>query len=116
MSKSQSSIAFLPRFTTLVGATSFATMPIEASKLNSLRLQVWRGDLVGSGATFAVYIEESLDGEIWSQGPSAPTGYDPGAGQAKFFDYCFQLRWFRVRVDLGGTDPMVTCWAEGLIR
>lgn len=109
-------IAFLPRFTTLIGATSFTTMPIDATRLGSVQLQVWRGDLLGTTPTFAVYIEESQDGEVWTQGPSVPAGYDPGAGEAQFFSYCFQLRWFRLRVDLGGTAPRVTCWAEGILR
>ena len=115
MSEVQGSIAFLPRFTTLVGATSFATTPIDASKLNSLQLQIWRGEVRGGGS-FTAYVEESLDAENWSQGPSAPVGFDPGPGLTKFVNYCFQLRWFRVRIDLAGTDPMVTCWAEGLLR
>ncbi len=116
MPQVQGSIAFLPRFTTLIGTTDFATAPIDVSNLNSVQLQIWRGALRGTTPMFAAYVEESLDAENWSQGPSASVGYDPGPGQAKFINYCFQLRWFRVRIHLTGTDPMVTCWAEGLLR
>jgi hypothetical protein len=115
--KPPGSITFLRRFTTLAGAASFSTSPLDVSQLDGVRLQVYRADLLGSGdLTFTVFIEESLDGENWTQGPDAPVGYDPGAGLAQFFSYCFQLRWFRLRVVLTGTDPMVTCWAEGVVE
>ena len=63
MSQVQSSIAFLPRFTTLVGVASFSTIPIDVTNLSSVQLQVWRGDLAGTAPTFTVYVEESLDAE-----------------------------------------------------
>jgi hypothetical protein len=111
-------VTFLPRFTTLVGATSYTTSPMDATSRQSVQLQVWRGEIASGGAdgTFSVFVEESLDAENWTQGPSAPVGYDPGDGEAQFFDYCFRLKWFRLRVELGGTDPIVTCWAEGFLR
>ena len=57
-----------------------------------------------------------MDAEVWTAGAVAATGYDPGADTSKQLRFCFELRWFRVRVELGGTDPMVTCWVEGLVR
>ncbi len=116
MSQATALIAMLPRFTTLVGATSFTTTPMDVFGLDSVQLQAWRGAMRGTDPTFAVYFEESLDAENWTQGPSTPMAFDPGEGEAQFFNYCFQLRWFRVRVELGGTDPMVTCWVEGVLR
>lgn len=117
MSRAHPGVAFFPRFTTLVGATSFTTTPIDVSRLDSARLQLWRGDLRGTAPTFALYLEESLDAENWVQGPGSSAAFDvSAAGQPKFLTYCFQLRWFRLRIELGGGSPMVSCWVEGLLR
>lgn len=115
----ESAIVLLPRFTTLVGATTFTTAPLDVSSYGSLQVQVWRGAMRGTSPTFTMYLEESLDCEQWVVGPAAPTAYVVGASppaEPKFFSYAFRLRWFRVRVVLGGTDPVATCWAEGLLR
>ncbi len=114
-------IVFLPRFSTLVGASSFTTQPLDVSRFASAQFQLWRGPLRGTDPTFLCYLEESLDADHWVLGPSTPTGYDPGTDdptltRPKLFSYAFRLRWFRVRVELGGTDPVATCWAEGLLR
>ncbi|MCE9637730.1 MAG: hypothetical protein K8T90_18680 [Planctomycetes bacterium] len=121
MADVDAAIAFLPRFTTLVGASSFTTLPLDVSRFGSAQFQIWRGPLRGTTPTFLAYLEESLDAEHWVLGPSTPTGYDPATDdptlvRPKLFSYGFRLRWFRVRVELGGTNPGVTCWAEGLLR
>ncbi len=117
----EAAIVFLPRFTTLVGATSFLTAPLDVSRFGSIQLQLWRGPLRGTTPTFQAYLEESLDADTWVLGPATPTGYDPavddpGLLRPKLFSYGFRLRWFRIRIVLGGTNPIVTCWAEGLLR
>lgn len=109
------SVTFFPRFTTLVGQASFATTPLDVTSFSNVQIQVWRGEIVNGGA-FAAYVEESLDAENWSQVGGTAAGYDPGTGLIKSLNYCFQLRWFRVRIALTGSSPMATCWAEGLLR
>lgn len=121
MADVDAAIVFLPRFTTLVGASSFTTLPLDVSRFGSAQFQLWRGPLRGTAPTFLAYLEESLDAEHWVLGPSTPTGYDPATDdptlvRPKLFSYGFRLRWFRIRVELGGVDPAVTCWAEGLLR
>ena len=109
-------VLFLPKFSTLAGAASFTSVPLDVSALESIQIVAWRGALRGTDPTFQVILEESMDAEVWTAGAVAATGYDPGADTTKQLRYCFELRWFRVRVELGGTDPMVTCWVEGLMR
>lgn len=113
-------IVFLPRFTTLVGATTFLTAPIDVSQQGGTQFQVWTSTIrVASGTgAFTMYMEESFDAESWSLG-SSPTG----AGTAftvlpgtTLFSYDFRLRWFRLKVVLTGDAPIVACWAEGLLR
>jgi hypothetical protein len=121
MSMVDSAIVLLPRFTTLVGASSFTTLPVDVSKYGSAQFQLWRGPLRGTPAAFLAYLEESLDAEHWVLGPSTPTGYDPATDdptltRPKLFSYGFRLRWFRIRIELSGTAPGCTCWAEGLLR
>jgi hypothetical protein len=122
VSNVDAAIVFLPRWTTLVGASSFSSLPLDCTRFGSAQFQLWRGPLRGTDSpTFLAYLEESLDAQNWVLGPSTPTGYDPASDdptlvRPKLFSYGFRLRWFRVRVVLGGTDPVVTCWAEGLLR
>jgi hypothetical protein len=113
-----SSFVILPRFTTLVGAASFTTLPMDVSSYGGAQFQVWRGPIrTASGTgTFTVYIEESLDTEEWVLGPETSQSFVIDASDRKFFAYDFRLRWFRLRIELGGLAPIVTCWAEGLLR
>ena len=115
------SIVFLPRFTTLVGNANpsavfeFTTLPLDVSKHSGAQFQIWRGPM--SGGTFKFFLEESLDGEKWVLGASTPEGIELNADDAKFCSYAFRLRWFRIRIQLTGAAwPIVTCWAEGLLR
>ena len=73
-------------------------------------------DAIGPTAGFTVFFEESLDCQTWVLGPSTPSGYAIGANEVKFFSYSFRLRWFRLRIELTGDWPIVTCWAEGVLR
>ena len=113
-------LVFLPRFTTLVGASTFATAPLDVSRQGGAQFQVWRGPIrVASGSgSLTLYVEESLDAQAgsWALGPSTPQGIPILENQNHFLSYSFRLRWFRLRLALAGTDPMVSCWAEGLLR
>lgn len=114
-----SAVVFLPRFTTLCGSTSFTTAPLDVSAYGTVQMQVWRAEMRGTSPTFTLYLEESLDCEHWVVGPSAPQPYVIPSTPPKdpqFFSYAFRLRWFRLRVVLAGTNPIATCWAEGLLR
>jgi hypothetical protein len=112
------SIVFLPRFTALVGAADFATAPLAVSEQGGAQFQVWRGPIrTASGpGTFTLYLEESLDAQTWALGPSAAQAITVAENSPLFLSYSFRLRWFRLRVTLGGSSPMVSCWAEGLLR
>ncbi len=132
MSAVESAIVLLARPTTLIGATTFTTLPLDVSQFGSVQLQLWRGPIrtvagltPPDAPTIKFYLEESLDTETWALGPATPVGYDPAddstGGDPTFavpqlFAYAFRLRWFRIRVELTGSAPLVTCWAEGFLR
>ena len=111
-------LILFPKFTSLVATasnqTSFTTTPIDVSQYGSAQFQFWRGPIQGSNPLFAVYLEESLDGDNWSSPSGGSGGYDPGENSSRLFSYAFRFRWFRVRVEFKG--EFVTCWAEGLLR
>ena len=113
-----SGLVFLPRFTTLVGEMEFTTAPLDVSGQAGTQFQVWRGPLRSTGGTpaFTLFIEESLDAQTWALGPSTPQGFPILENATQFFAYSFRLRWFRLRVLVAGTNPMVSCWAEGILR
>jgi hypothetical protein len=114
-------IVFLPRFTTLVGSVNsatnfdFATLPLDVSRYSGVQFQIWRSPM--SSGSFAFFLEESLDAQTWVLGPAVPTAVSLVSDDTKFCSYNFRLRWFRLRVRLtGGASPIVSCWAEGLLR
>src|SRR5215475_13512600 len=113
-----SSFVILPRFTTLVGAATFTTLPMDVSAYGGAQFQIWRGPIRVTAGTpmFQLYLEESLDTQTWVLGPTTPTAYTLNEFELKFFSYDFRLRWFRIRIVITGTNPIVTCWAEGLLR
>jgi len=122
MSAVDAGVVFVPRYTTLVGAGVFTTAPIDVSMQGGVQFQVWRGPFnVSSGAgTLTLYLEESLDCESWALGPSTPapiTIIEPVvSGVVQFFSYDFRLKWFRLRFETAGNNPMVAVWAEGILR
>jgi hypothetical protein len=118
MPATDAGLVFLPRFTTLVGETEFTTAPLDVSGQAGTQFQVWRGPIRNTGGTpaFSLYIEESLDAASWALGPSTPQGFPIAENATVFFAYSFRLRWFRLRVAVSGTNPMVSCWAEGILR
>lgn len=118
MPATDAGLVFLPRFTTLVGETTFTTAPLDVTGQAGTQFQVWRGPIRNTGGTpaFTLYIEESLDAESWALGPSTPQGFPILENATQFFAYSFRLRWFRLRIYVSGTNPMVSCWAEGILR
>jgi len=109
----------IPRYTSFVGdqgEDGFTTVPMDLSAYDRGFLTVWRGPIVAdaAGATVLFYLEDSEDAQHWglmlSQGPD---GLDPGEDQTVRIAIGVLKKWFRVRTDLSGDDPAMTCWAVG---
>lgn len=116
----ESTIVLLPRFTCLAGATTFTTVPLDVSQFGAIQFQVWQGgicDQQGVNPKFQVSLEESIDAQHWALGAGSPTPYVVAADEIRFFSHSFRLRWFRLKVELPESSaPIVTCWAEGILR
>ncbi|MCE9634251.1 MAG: hypothetical protein K8T90_00975, partial [Planctomycetes bacterium] len=124
-SAAESTIVFLPRFTTLVGPGTYTTQPLDVSQFASAQFQAWRGVQACSSGLDAtkvkVFLEESLDCQDWVLGASAPRGITIPYTATRLFSYGFRLRWFRLRVEItapgtGDVAGLVTMWAEGILR
>ena len=123
MAGAESALVLIPRFTSLVGNGEFTTVPLDVSAFGSAQIELWRGPLIGfpGNARFRAYLEESLDGVNWQPDAASATAHDPGPSASMVLSHIFSLRWFRIRVKLDlsagqSQQPMVTCWAEGMLR
>lgn len=105
-------VVLIPRFTTYLGAADFLSYALDVSAYDALRLTVWRAPLVGTSPVFGLSTYESLDRVTWVE-CLGPQDEDPGAQSEVQYEWRFQSRWFRLRLALGGTQPGVTCWAQG---
>ena len=117
MKGEQEPVVLVPRYTSFLGSGSFTTVPINLEPYSKVTISLWRGYMPGSGPpTFKFYFEDSHDAETWT--PFDPSGTDPGANPASPGSVSYDLirRWFRVRVELTGSNTGVTCWAVGMLE
>jgi hypothetical protein len=112
-------LILVPRFTSLSGARSFATTPVEVSQFSTGTITVWRGDLQGASSTYKFYLEFSTDAINWTEFLLAGPGQawvDPGAFDAETWPFGITYRWMRGRIALTGSSGVeVTSWAAGLL-
>jgi hypothetical protein len=110
MSAVESAVVLFPRFTTLAGATTFLTPPLDVSRFGGAQLQFWWASYSG---TVTGYLDESLDGVEWPVDATTEIVMT-GAGSPKFLSVGFRLRWFRMRIVTQSSWIML--WCEGILR
>jgi hypothetical protein len=81
----------------------------------SATLNAWRSALVGTTPTFALAFEESTDQVTWTACSVSPSQPDPTSTETQY-SVTLKKRWFRVKVTLGGTAPVATCWCVGFFE
>jgi len=107
----------LPRYTTYAGQSTFVTLGMDVTDYQSAILNLWRGKLVCSTPTIAFTCEESSDQVNWTTcAGTNVNGVDPGVEGELQATATLTKRWFRLRIVLGGTDPIATCWAVGFLE
>lgn len=109
------SLVLFPRYTTLLGATTFTTLALDATDYQSAIVNVWRAPLIGTAGSITVSFEESTDQDTWTTCANG-TGGDPGPNTEVQYKPSIAKRWFRAKVVLGGTDPGATFWALGFLE
>lgn len=103
-------VTLVPRLNGFLGAGTYVTAGLNVTDFAGATVHAWRSALIGSGPSFAVSFEESIDQENWTTctGGSAD---DPGANTEEVYAVTLKKRWFRVKIQVGGTgSPGVTCW------
>ena len=108
-------LVLLPRYSSFIGAHVFTTIGMEVSNYSKAIVNVWRGNLTGSGPTFDVKFEESVDQNNWTT-CSGGGGGDPGADTETQYSPLLSKRWFRIKVTLAGTGPACSAWAIGFLE
>jgi hypothetical protein len=109
-------LVMLPRYTTYVGASTFTTIGMEVTDYSKAIVNVWRGQLVGTTPTIGFSFQESTDQINWTDCTGVTSPVDPGADTEDQYQPVLNKRWFRIKVELGGTDPSGTCWAIGFLE
>ena len=112
-------LVMMPRYSCYSGADTFYTMPLDVTAYESVILNVWRSPLVGTTPTFGLTFQESTDASTdasWSTVTGVSAGVDPGADTETQYTGTLKKRWFRVKLVLGGTGPVSTCWAVGFLE
>lgn len=110
-------LVMLPRYSCYSGATVFTTIPIDVSAYDSIILSAWRGDLVGTA--FKLTVQESTDQSTatsWTTVSGISADSDPGEETEAKYTGTLTKRWLRLKLELTGTTPVVTCWALGFLQ
>jgi hypothetical protein len=110
MPESTVPVVLFGRFSTLAGASTFATLPVNVVEYETAMLHVWRGRIRAT-STFGFALEESNDGTVWTVLASG----DPGMEAEVLMTATLTKAYMRGKVILtDATDvPVATCYAFG---
>lgn len=108
-------VVMIPRYSTYCGALDFVTIAMDVSRYSGAQLTAWRGPMAGTSPTFGITCEESTDGFVWTTCSGSTANTDPGSNTEVAISPTFSRRLFRVKVTLGGTNPVATCWITGFL-
>ena len=107
-------LVLFPRFTGLAGATTFRTVALDVNDYVNAAVNLWRGVLIGT--FFRATFEESTDQIAWTTCGGTTVDFDPGEDAEAQVVAHLQKRWFRLAIEITGTDPAVSCWAVGALE
>jgi hypothetical protein len=90
---------------------------MDVTEYSSALVNVWRGKLLGTTPTVGFTFEESTDQVNWTTcAGTNVNAFDPGQEIEGPSNATLAKRWFRLKVVLGGTTPVATCWAVGFLE
>jgi hypothetical protein len=107
-------IVLLRRGTSLAGSGEFTTIGVNIRPFRVVQIELWRGTILGTGSpAFQMFLEGSTDGQEWEDVGGG--GIDPDTLGGAMVTAQVNHRLFRLRVVLGGTNPVVSCHAVGYL-
>ena len=123
-------LVLLPRYTTYAGVptlpsgttlTYFSTIAMDVTQYETAIVNFWRGKIIGTAGTpaFSVAFEESTDQVSWTDCDGSPDGSTiayPDENVEIQYTLTLKKRWFRVIVQLGNSNNVVSCWAVGFLE
>jgi hypothetical protein len=108
-------LVLIPRYTSYTGDNTFTTIGMDVSEYQGAIVNVWRGKLLGTTPGYAASFEESTDQDSWTI-CAGGNGGDPGEDTEAQYTPTLTKRWFRIKLVLTGTGPIVTTWAIGFLE
>ena len=108
-------LVMLPRYSTYAGATTFYTIAMDVTEYSAAIINYWRGPGPASGEV-DLYFEESTDSILWSDCTGATNPVNQTADTEDQYTLMLRKRWFRIRIVLSGSSPIVSCWAVGFLE
>ncbi|NUN52306.1 MAG: hypothetical protein HUU06_05905 [Planctomycetaceae bacterium] len=116
-------LVMLPRYTTFAGLPStgsgpyyFSTIAMDVTEYSSAILNVWRGKLIGTAVAPKFTFQESSDQVVWTTCGGTTADFDPGENAETQYTATLTKRWFRIILELGNANNVLTCWAVGFLE
>ena len=99
-----------PRFTAIVGAHPYPSLPIDVTAFEKVYMTFWRGPFVGTGTSLTFQFQQSTDRYVWENTGAVVS---PDEDEQKQIGFGLDHHWLRVVATLNGTGPGATVWAQG---
>jgi len=115
MGQSELPLVLIPRYTAYVGQGVYTTVGLDVGIFEAANVTVWRGSLIGTGPAFRITFQESDDQDSWSVCGNTTPAIDVPEDTELVVSPTFSRRYFRIKVNLTGTDVGVTCRATGFL-
>ena len=99
-----------PRFTALVGAHTYESLPIDVTEFERAMITFWRGPFVGTGAGLTFKFQASTDRYVWEDVGAQVT---PNEDDPKQVGFDLSHQWLRAVAVLTGVNAGATVWGQG---
>lgn len=117
-------LVLLARYTTYAGRPSAGTVTVstiamDVTEYSKAILNIWRGKIVGTETgtpPVKFTLQESSDQVNWTTCTGTTANFDPGENTEAQYAAELNKRWFRITVELGAANNVLTCWAVGFLE
>ena len=104
-------VVIIPRYSSFVGVNVFTTQPLLVEEFSKAQIVFFRSGM-DAGASFSASFQTSQNQQDWFDDPGSPI---TSVATEDIHEVDLPRKWFRIRIELSGSDPAITCWAAGLL-